>query len=86
MFPACDFWFQEQTKTARVLLEKILGTENPVDIFTKCLGQATMAKALKTMNCEFREGRAKAAPDTMGLKKKDNVPDCGSEMAEADKP
>ena len=45
-----------------------------------------MAKALKTMNCEFRDGRAKAAPDTMGLNKKDEMPNCGSEMAEADKP
>ena len=70
----CDLGVQEQTRTERVLLEKILGTENPADIFTKYLDHATMAKALKTMNCEFRDGRAKAAPDTMGLKRKDNVP------------
>ena len=82
----CDLWVQEQTKTERVLLVKILGTENPADIFTKYLDHATMAKALKTMNCEFRDGRAKAAPDTMGLNKKDDLPDCGPEVVEADKP
>ena len=82
----CDLWVQEQTRTERVLLEKILGTENPADIFTKYLDHATMAKALKTMNCEFRDGRAKAAPDTMGLNKKDETPNCGSGTAEADKP
>ena len=63
----CDLWVQEQTKTGRVLLEKVLGTENPADIFTKYVDHVTMSKALKTMNCEYREGRAKAAPDTMGL-------------------
>ena len=59
-----------------------MGTETPADILTKYLDHATMAKALKTMNCEFREGRAKATPDKMGQKKRDNLTDCGFEMAE----
>ena len=63
----CDLWVQEQTRTQRVLLEKVLGTENPADVFTKYLDQHVMAKALEKMNCEFRDGRADAAPDTMGL-------------------
>ena len=63
-----------------MLLEKILGTENPGDIFTKYLDQHTMTKALSKMNCEFREGRAKAAPDTMGLKKDVEMPNCGSRL------
>ena len=82
----CDLWVQEQTRTERNLLEKILGTENTADIFTKYLDHATMAEALTTMNCEFRDGRAKAAPDTMGLNKKNDLPDCGHEVVEADKP
>ena len=45
-----------------------------------------MAKALKAMNCEFREGRAKAAPDTMGLKKDVDLPSRGIEVGEADRP
>ena len=83
----CDLWIQEQTKTERVLLEKVLGTENPADIFTKYLDQATMTKALMKMNCEFRDGRAKAAPDAMGLKKDMDLPSCGNdEPAKADRP
>ena len=68
----CDLWVQEQTRTERILLVKILGTENPADIFTKYVDQSTMSMALSKMNCEFREGRAKTAPDTMGLKKKES--------------
>lgn len=63
----CDLWIQEQTKTERVLLEKVLGSENPADIFTKYVDQAIIANALRKMNCEFRDGRAKLALDTMGL-------------------
>ena len=63
----CDLWIQEQTRSERVLLVKVLGTENPADAFTKYLDQRKMADALRRMNCEFREGRAKAAPETMGL-------------------
>ena len=62
----CDLWVQEQTRTGRVLLEKVLGTENPADIFTKYVDHAIMSKALKAKNCEYREGRAKPAPNTMG--------------------
>ena len=76
----CDLWIQEQTKTERVRLEEILSTENPADILTKYLDQHTMPKALSKMNCEFREGRAKAAPDTMGLKKDVEMPSCGSRL------
>ena len=82
----CDLWVQEKTKNERVLLEKVLGTENPADIFTKYLDHVTMAKALKAMNCEFREGSAKAAPNTMGLKKDHNLPSCRTEVGEADRP
>ena len=82
----CDLWIQEQTKTERVLLEKVLGTDNPADIFTKYVDQASMTKHLTTMNCEYRDGRAKAAPDTMGLKKESETANCGSEPAEADRP
>ena len=58
----CDLWTQEQTK--RVLLGKILGCENPVDMFKKYVGQSIIATALRKMNCEFRD---KVALDTMGL-------------------
>ena len=68
-----DLWVQEQVRSERVELLKVLGTENPADAFTKYLDRATMEKSLKAMNCEFREGRAKAAPATMGLSKEPNA-------------
>ena len=63
-----DLWVQEQIRSERVILEKVLGADNPADIFTKYLDHTIMSKALRAMNCEFRTGRAKAAPDTMCLK------------------
>ena len=74
----CDLWVQEQVKSERVLLEKVLGSENPADLFTKYLDQSVMAMALEKMNCEFRDGRAAQALDTMGLKNDD--------LAESDRP
>ena len=63
-----DLWVQQKVRSESVELVKVLGTDNPADLFTKYLDKATIHKALGAMNCEFREGRAAAAPDTMGLK------------------
>ena len=59
----CDLWAQEQTQSERVLLENVLGTDNPADIFTKYLDYATMERALANMGCEFKQGHAKSALD-----------------------
>ena len=64
----CDLWIQEQVKSERVLLEKVLGSENPADLFTKYLDQTVIAMALEKMHCEFRAGRAAQALEIMGLK------------------
>ena len=63
-----DLWVQEKVRTEAVDLVKILGTENPADLFTKYLDKAAINKALKTLNLEFKDGRSAAAPQTMGLK------------------
>ena len=63
-----DVWVQEQIRNSRISLEKMLGADNPADMFTKYLDHTIMSKALRTMNCEYRKGRAKAAPETIGLK------------------
>ena len=62
-----DLWVQEKVREGLVSVEKILGTENPADAFTKYLDKLSMDKALVKMNVVFMEGRSKAAPDTMGL-------------------
>ena len=56
----------DQNKTERVLLEKVLGTENPADILTKYVDRGILTKALTFMGLEKREGRAKSAPKAMG--------------------
>ena len=69
-----DLWVQEKVRNGDIELLKILGTENPADAFTKYLGRACMEKAISAMNLEFMEGRAKAAPATMGLEKTPTAP------------
>ena len=64
-----DLWVQEKVRAGAVTLLKILGTENPADAFTKYLDKSSMEKAVAAMNCDYRTGRAKLAPDTMGLSK-----------------
>ena len=51
-----------------LFLQKVLGAENPADIFTKYVDSVLMNKALLRMNLHVMEGRAKSAPATMGLK------------------
>ena len=64
-----DLWIQERVRNGDVALHKVLGTENPADIFTKYVDANLMEKALNKQNMFFMEGRAKLAPDTMGLGK-----------------
>ena len=47
-------------------LVKILGTENPAEILTKYVDNASMEKALKKLNLVFKEGRSPMAPAIMG--------------------
>ena len=62
-----DLRIQEQVRNTDLELHKVLGSENPADIFTKYVDATIMEKALNKMNMFFMEGRAKMAPDTMGL-------------------
>ena len=64
-----DLWVQEKVRNGDIKLLKILGTDNPADAFTKYLDRACMEKAIAAMNLEFKTGRAKSAPATIGLDK-----------------
>ena len=59
-----DLWVQDKVHKEQVTLQKVLGTENPGDAFTKYLDKGLMEKALARIQMEFRDGRAKAAPQT----------------------
>ena len=62
-----DLWIQQKIRTRSVHLAKILGTENPADIFTKYVDRGLMEKALAKLNLRFATGRPKCAPAAMGL-------------------
>ena len=57
-----DLWIQEKVKSGEINLIKILGTENPADLFTKYLPRPEMLKHMSKLSVEQAEGRALAAP------------------------
>ena len=57
-----DLWVQEQVRNKKVVLHKVLGTDNPADIFTKYVEHSILSKALNFMNLRQEDGRAAAAP------------------------
>ena len=57
-----DLWVQEQVRNKKVHLHKVLGTENPADIFTKYVDHPILTKALKFMSLAQESGRADSAP------------------------
>ena len=64
-----DLWIQEAVRQERVELLKVLGTENPADALTKYLDGPSLQKAVERMGLYYAQGRADAAPETMGLGK-----------------
>ena len=55
-------WLQAAVKNKRLQVRKVLGKENPADLFTKHLGAADMWKHLKTLHISAEEGRTTAVP------------------------
>ena len=50
-----------------VELLKILGTQNPADLFTKALGEEVVLRHLQKMGVEFCEGRSESAAKVMSM-------------------
>ena len=58
-------WIQQAVRSKRVDLRKIPGETNPADLFTKHLAsRERLAALIKLLGCEYRDGRAQAAPLT----------------------
>ena len=55
-------WIQQVSAQKRLSFGKVLGKENPADLFTKHLDCNTMGQHLKRLKCELTEGRANEAP------------------------
>ena len=62
-----SLWIQQRLRRKEFELRKVLGTENPADLFTKHMDSAAKLDGLVArFGCRFQEGRPTAAP---GLKK-----------------
>ena len=58
-------WVQQAVRTGRVDLRKVLGEENPADLFTKhSLTKARMERLVSLHGCKYVDGRAESAPLT----------------------
>ena len=56
-------WVQQAVRSRRFELKKVLGEENPADLFTKhSLSKERLEKLVELFDCQFREGRAASAP------------------------
>ena len=61
-----DLWIQDQVRSRKISLEKVLGTDNPADILTKYVDKDTLNRALPKMNLHKMLGRPDSAPAAMG--------------------
>jgi len=58
-------WVQQAVRSGRIDLRKVLGEENPADLFTKhSLTRDRLMKLTALFDCRFASGRAAGAPQT----------------------
>ena len=55
-------WIQQTAAEQRLKFEKVLGKENPADLFTKHLDERTKDLHTKTLGYQYTTGRATEAP------------------------
>ena len=56
-------WVQERVRTGGIQLRQVNGLVNPADLFTKHLtSRDGVTQPVELFNCEYRDGRAQAAP------------------------
>ena len=53
-----ELWIQEKVHNKELTLEKVLGTENVADLFTKHLIELKVEQYCASLNCYRRSGRA----------------------------
>ena len=61
-----DLWIQEKLKSKLAYLHKVLGTENPADLFTKYTDRSILNMAIGKMNMHLSDGRSDVAQAAMG--------------------
>ena len=59
-----SLWLQQRLRLKEFESRKVLGEENPADLFTKHLESAAkLAQLIGMFKCEFRTGRAASVPN-----------------------
>ena len=61
-----DLWIQDQVRSRKILLEKVLGSDNIADVLTKYVNKATLDRALPRMGLKKLSGRPASAPVAVG--------------------
>ena len=61
-------WIQEVAAEKRLKFNKVLGRDNPADLYTKHLDWDTIARHCARMSMDFAEARASTAPELSMLK------------------
>ena len=62
-----DLWIQDHIRSKKILLDKVLGTENMSDVLTKYVETRLMQAAIARMGLEYKSGRPASAPVAMGV-------------------
>ena len=65
-----DLWIQEKIRSGQVHLEKVLGSANPADAFTKYVDKQILDRAMDQIGMVKLDGRARCAPQALGLASK----------------
>jgi hypothetical protein len=56
-------WVQQAVRCKRLTLRKVLGDENPADVFTKhIVGSEKLGALMRLYDCKYMSGRAESAP------------------------
>ena len=56
-------WLQQAVRCKRLTLRKVLGEENPADVFTKYIvGAEKLSQLMQLFDCKYLAGRAEGAP------------------------
>ena len=62
-------WVQQTAAEKRLKFEKVLGKENPADLYTKHLDVSTADKHVGELNCRYTQGRSSIAPELHTMSK-----------------
>ena len=61
-----DLWIQDKVKSKQVVLNRVLGADNPTDVFTKYVKPSNIQTALSAIHMVRMTGRPACAPKVMG--------------------